>query len=152
MLSQSSQVTPPPSFKILVMNLSRAIIGLLWLLIYQSINQWLINGIYRYAWPGVTVVVSFLRNRTAERRGRQTAFVWQTWQGYYLRSLRVSSRSSLNITVCWSFTKISAYTRGRWSLAENASKHNYCHACQTRFAVVFLLPSHCVRKECPRRK
>ena len=66
--------------------------------------------------------------------------------GYYLRVL---SRSSLNITVFWSFTKISAYTRGRWSLGENASKHNYCHACQTRFAVFFLLPSHCVSSPLP---
>ena len=81
-----------------------------------------------------------------DRRGRQTAFVWQTWQGYYLRVL---SRSSLNITVFWSFTKRSVYSRGRWSLAGNFSKHNYCHACQTRFAVFFLLPSHCVSSPLP---
>ena len=28
-----------------------------------------------------------LRNRTAERRGQQNAYVWQTWQAYYLRVL-----------------------------------------------------------------
>ena len=30
------------------------------------------------------VVSLSLRNRTAERRGRQNAWVWQTWQTYYL--------------------------------------------------------------------
>ena len=34
-------------------------------------------------------------------------------------------------------------------MAENVSKHNYCHACQTRFAVFFLLPSHCESSPLP---
>ena len=34
-------------------------------------------------------------------------------------------------------------------MAENVSKHNYCHACQTRFAVFSLLPSHCVSSPLP---
>ena len=38
----------------------------------------------------------------AGRRGRQSARVWQTWQGYFLRVL---SWSSLNINVFWSFTE-----------------------------------------------
>ena len=28
---------------------------------------------------------------------------------------------------------------------DNYIKHNYCHACHTRFAVFFILPSYCVR-------
>ena len=34
-------------------------------------------------------------------------------------------------------------------MAGNFSKHNYCHACQARFAVFFLLPSHCVSPPLP---
>ena len=34
--------------------------------------------------------------------------------------------------------------KGRWSLAKNCFKQNYCHACRTRFAVFFPLPSCCV--------
>ena len=33
------------------------------------------------------VVLVSLPNRTVERRGRQNAWFWQTWQGYYLRVL-----------------------------------------------------------------
>ena len=43
-----------------------------------------------------------LRNRTADRRGRQNACLWQTWQGHYLR---VMSWSSQNINVFWSLQK-----------------------------------------------
>ena len=43
-----------------------------------------------YLWCGKKLLVS-LRNRTAERRGRQNACVWQTWQDYYLRFLSWSS-------------------------------------------------------------
>ena len=32
----------------------------------------------------------------------------------------------------------------RWSLAKRHLKQNYCHACHTRFAVFFPLPSCCV--------
>ena len=45
-----------------------------------------------------------LRNRTADRRGRQNACLWQTWQGCYLR---VMSWSSQNINVFWSLQKTS---------------------------------------------
>ena len=34
-------------------------------------------------WVQIAIIVS-LRNRTAERGGRQNACVWQTWQDYYL--------------------------------------------------------------------
>ena len=55
------------------------------------------------AWkPSVDRLIVSLRNRTAERRGRQYARVWQRWRGYYLRVL---SWSSLNINVFWSFLK-----------------------------------------------
>ena len=48
-----------------------------------------------------SILVS-LRNRVVGRRGRQNAYVWQTWQGYYLRAL---SWSSLDTNVFWIFTK-----------------------------------------------
>ena len=53
-----------------------------------------------------------------QRRERQNVSVWQTGQGYYLQVL---SRSLLNIAVF--------------------IIHDYCQACQTRFAVFSLLPS-----------
>ena len=56
---------------------------------------------------------SKLRNRTAGRRGRQNAFVRQTWQGYYLRVL---SWPSLNINVFWLLQKDPF--KGKWSLAK----------------------------------
>ena len=34
--------------------------------------------------------------------------------------------------------------KGEWSLAKSYFKQNYCHTCQTRFVVFFLLPSCCV--------
>ena len=71
-----------------------------------------------------------LRNRTAERRGRQNASAWQTWQGYYLR---FSSWSSPNTNVFWSLQK--DLFKGEWSLAKTYFKQNYCHTCHTRFAV-----------------
>ena len=38
------------------------------------------------------------------------------------------------------------YTKkGKWSLAKSCSKQNYCHACHTRFALFFPLPSCCVQ-------
>ena len=39
----------------------------------------------------IVLKIVSLRNRTAERRGRQNAFVWQTWQAYYLCVLWWSS-------------------------------------------------------------
>ena len=58
------------------------------------------------------------RNRTAGRRGRLNAWVWQTWQGY---NLRVLSWSSLNINM--SFGLLGKYLfKGRWSSAESFFK------------------------------
>ena len=34
--------------------------------------------------------------------------------------------------------------KGSWSLTESFCKQNYCHACHSRFAVLFPLPSCCV--------
>ena len=34
--------------------------------------------------------------------------------------------------------------KGNWSWAKSCFKQNYCHACHTRFAVFFPLPSCCV--------
>ena len=42
------------------------------------------------------------------------------------------------IGMFWSFTKKDRWKRG-WSLMDNYFKHNYCHACHTRFAVFFIL-------------
>ena len=56
-----------------------------------------------------TLLVSLhVRNRTAESGGRENACVRQTWQGYYLHVL---SLSSLNINVFLSFTKRSVYRK-----------------------------------------
>ena len=72
-----------------------------------------------------------LRNRTAQRRGRQNACVWQTWQACYLR-VCVDVQS---IQLCFDLLQ-----KGRWSLAEIVFKQNCFHACHTRFAVFFPLP------------
>ena len=42
--------------------------------------------------------------------------------------------------------------KGKWSLAKNYCKQNYCHACHTRFAVFFPLPSCCVSSLDSRRQ
>ena len=81
-------------------------------------------------------VIASLHNRTAERRGRQHACVWQTWQGYYLRVL---SWSSLNLSVSSPLQK--DLFKGRWSLRQIFFKQTYC---DTRFTVFFALPSCCV--------
>ena len=58
-------------------------------LIWLELNWW-------RAAPGTkrleTKLLVSLRNRTAERRGRQNAWAWRTWQGY---NLRISSWSWL---------------------------------------------------------
>ena len=85
-----------------------------------------------------TVLVS-LRNRTAERRGRQIACAWRTWQGYNLRVLSWSWLTSM-----FSGLLQKDLFKRKWSLAKSYFKQNYCHACHTRFAVFFPLPSCCV--------
>ena len=68
---------------------------------------------------------------TTQRRGRQNACVWQTWQADYLR-VCVDVQS---IQLCFDLLQ-----KGRWSLAEIVFKQNCFHACHTRFAVFFPLP------------
>ena len=87
----------------------------------------------------LVILIVSLRNRTAGRRGRQNVCVWQTWQGY---NLHVMSWSSLSINVFWFLQK--DLFKGKWWLAKSYFKQNYCHACHTRFAVFFPLPSCCV--------
>ena len=85
-----------------------------------------------------SLIVS-LRNRTAERRGQPHACVWQTWQTYYLRVLWWSS-----LKLMFSGLLQKVLFKGGWSSKEKFFLHNYCHACHTRFAVFFPLPSCCV--------
>ena len=92
---------------------------------------------YTAGWEWVS-----LRNRTAERRRRQNACVWQTWQGCYLRVL---SWSSFNIIV-------SVFLHREWDWRVRVKlgeikrflKQNYCQARHTRFTVFFPLPFCCV--------
>ena len=69
----------------------------------------------------------------AERRGRQNACAWQTWQGYYLR---VISWSSLNINVFWSLQKNICLSEVWRKVISNKMV--------VTLAVFFLLPSCCV--------
>ena len=87
----------------------------------------------------VAVTLVSLRNRTVERRGRQNAWVWQTWRGYYLRVL-----SGIHLTLLFLALLQKDLFKGMWSLAEGFFNENYCHACHTRFSAVFPLPSCCV--------
>ena len=80
-----------------------------------------------------------LLNRRVGRRGRQSSFVWQMWQGYYLHVL---SWSWLNTNVFYSFTK--DLLKGNWSLVKSCFKPNLCHTYRRRFAVFFPLPSCCI--------
>ena len=85
--------------------------------------------------PIMSILVSLLI-RTAQRRRRQKPCVWQTWHTYYLR---VCCHVQL-IQLCFDLLQ-KDLLKGRWSLAEIIFKQNYCHACHTRFAVFFPLPS-----------
>ena len=92
------------------------------------------NSNYTAGWEWVR-----LRHRTAERRRRQNACVWQTWQGC---CLRVLSWSSFNIIVSVFLHR--DLIKGMWSSAKSFLKQNYCHARHTRFNVFFPLPPCCV--------
>ena len=72
-----------------------------------------------------------------------TGLLPETHKGfcYYLGVL-----SSHNINVSWSFTK--DLFKGICSLAKSFFKQNYCHACHTRVAVFFPLPSCCELHYC----
>ena len=79
-----------------------------------------------------------LPNRTAERRGRLSV----TNVTGLLLSCFVEN--SLNVDVFFFALLQKDLFEGMWSLAEGFFKQNYFHACHTRFAVVFPLPSCCV--------
>ena len=82
----------------------------------------------------VRLIVSS-RNRTAERRRRQNAWVWQTWQDYYLSVL-----SGVHLTLMF-FALLQKYLFKRMlSLAEGFFQTKLLSHLHTRFAVVFPLP------------
>ena len=79
-----------------------------------------------------------LRNKTAERRGRDNAWVLQTWQGYDLRVL-----IGIHLTLTFFALLQKDLFKGKWSLAEGFLKQDYCRACHTRFTAVFPLWPFC---------
>ena len=62
------------------------------------------------------------------------------WQGYYLHVLLWSL---LNILMFSALLQNNMF-KERWSLRQNYFKQNYCHACHTRFAVLFDLLFCCI--------
>ena len=76
----------------------------------------------------VRLIVS-LRNRTAERGRRQDAWVWQTWQDYYLRFFALLQKDLL---------------KGMLSLVEGFFQTQLSSHLHTRFVVVFPLTFCCV--------
>ena len=88
---------------------------------------------------GATRLLQCPQRRTAGRRGRQKACAWQTGQGY---NLSVISWSSL--TLMFSGLLHKDLFKRKWSLAKSYFKQKYRHACHTKFAVFFPLPSCCV--------
>ena len=85
------------------------------------------------------ILLVSLRNGTVGRRGRQIACAWRTWQGYNLYVLLWSWLTSM-----FSVLLPKDQFKRKGSLAKSYFKQNYCHACLTRFAVFFPLPSCCV--------
>ena len=81
-----------------------------------------------------TTLVS-LRDRTRKKRTVKH-LSWQRLHGYYLRVL---SGSSLEINAFWSFTKRSVQRKVKFG--GTFFQQNHRHACHTRFAVSFPLPS-----------
>ena len=88
-----------------------------------------------------------LRNRTTGRRGRQIACAWRTWQGYNLGVLSWSWLTSM-----FSGLLQKDLFKRKGSLTKSYLKQNYCHACHTRFAVSFPLPSRCVNRDLKMRR
>ena len=66
----------------------------------------------------VRLIVS-LGNRTAERRRRQNAWVWQTWQDYYLRVL-----SGIHLTLMFFALLQKDLFKGMLSLVEGFSSNS----------------------------
>ena len=82
-------------------------------------------------------------NRMAERRGRQNACAWQKWQ---VMTITYAFCRDIHLTLKFTSLYRNIPFKGEWSLAKSWFKQNYCHACYTRFAVFFPLPSGCVIK------
>ena len=86
----------------------------------------------------VRLIVS-LGNRTAERRRRQNAWVWQTWQDYYLRVL-----SGIHLTLMFFALLQKDLFKGMLSLVEGFFQTQLSSHLHTRFAVFFPLTFCCV--------
>ena len=87
-----------------------------------------------------SIIVS-LRNRMAERRGWKNGVCHKHDGGYYLQERRVLSGIHLTCFLLF-YKKICLKVCEVWW--KRLFKQNYCHACHTRFAIVFPLPSCCV--------
>ena len=79
-----------------------------------------------------------LRNRTVERRGRQNACVTN------VTDLLLMCLSSSWLKMFPGLLQKDLSVKGGWRSAKTFFKQNYCHACHTKFAVFFPLPSCCV--------
>ena len=72
-----------------------------------------------------------INNDRSQRARRQKAYVWQTWQAYYLcvlwwSSLKLMFSDPLQIELF----------KGDWSSAEKFFNQHNCHACHTRFVLL----------------
>ena len=105
----------------------------------QDVLWWCYTRRFAKQRRNIVATLVSLRNRTAERGGRQIACTWRTWQGYNLRILSWSWLTSM-----FSGLLQKDLFKRKWSLAKSYFKQNYCHACHKRFAVFFPLPSCCV--------
>ena len=79
-----------------------------------------------------------LRNRTEEENGKTPVCKIPD------RAITCEFCRDLHLPLIFSGLLQKDLSTERWSLAESYSKQNYCHACHTRFAVFFPLPSCCV--------
>ena len=73
------------------------------------------------------MLLVILHNRTAERRGRQNAWVWQTWRSYYLRVL-----SGIHITLM--FFALNSSKRSVYRNVKFSGRFS-----QTKFIIVTLV-------------
>ena len=114
---------------------------------HKLLGEWEYAVTARIIHLGVQAVAVSLRNRTAgrqtgEKRTESRKTLVCDKRERAINYLRVLSWPSLNITVFWFLQKY--LFKGKWSLAKSYFKQNYCHACHTRLAVFFTLPSCCL--------
>ena len=98
--------------------------------------------LWRVLWKslhGNRQVNSEFTQQDGRKKRTANAWGWQTWQGYYLCVL-----SGIHLTLFFFSYLQKDLFKGMWSLAEGFFKQNCCHACHTRFAVVFPFSSCCV--------